>query len=95
MRRVMHDPPFSCVVIGLTEPKWLQGNKPMAGLYPRGSKKWIEALDHAPENRSWVKKQRLEMLEADEQKRIENEQKNVRKQQSKNAWPRNGSSSRK
>ena len=41
----------------------------MAGLYPRGSKKWIEALDHAPENRWWVKKQRLEMLEADEQKK--------------------------
>ena len=42
----------------------------MAGLYPRGSKKWIEALDHAPENRWWVKKQRLELLEADVQKKV-------------------------
>lgn len=73
------EPGFVCHVVSLAltvstffmEPNWLQGKKPMAGLYPRGSKKWIEALDHAPEDRWWVKKQRLEMLEADEQKKVE------------------------
>ena len=34
-----------------------------AGLARRGSKSWIEALDHPPENRAWVTEHRLQMLE--------------------------------